>query len=31
MFMERVARVLCMCVELLVPFGVAGDSLVSKW
>ena len=21
MFMERVARVLCMCVELLVPFG----------
>ena len=22
--MERVARVLCMCVELLVPFGAVG-------
>ena len=24
LLMERVARVLCMCVELLVPFGAVG-------
>ena len=24
LLMERVARVLCMCVELLMPFGAVG-------